>query len=59
MKRYEDFYGCTATIKPSGGGVTLVMKTGSGRLIAKKEYPTERGAKIAMGKSGDGWREVV
>lgn len=56
-KIYKDFYGSTASITVRKDGTAkLVMSYGSKR--ESKVYNTERGARIAMGKSSDGWREV-
>lgn len=58
MKRYyKDFYGTTASItKRRDGTAKLVMCAGGKR--ESKVYNSERGARIAMGKSSDGWYEV-
>lgn len=58
-KNYKDFYGCTASITVARDGrAKLVMRTAGGKLIARGEYKTERGARIAMGRSSDGWRQI-
>lgn len=56
---YTDFYGCTATLQQAAGRETtkLTVRTSGGHLIHRQEYHTWRGAKIAMGKLGDCWRE--
>jgi hypothetical protein len=58
LKKYKDFYGCTATIRTSKGQYKLVMKTAAGKTIGNNLYDTFNGARIAMGKSSDGWKEV-
>lgn len=59
MKKFKDFYGCVATLKPRGEGVHLTVKTAGGKTILSKPYSTERGARIAMGKCSDGtFKEV-
>ncbi len=60
MKTFKDFYGSVATIKPRRDGrVVLKVRTSNGRTIINKEYDTERGARIAMGKCTDGgFKEV-
>ena len=58
MKKYHDFYGCQAIIKPSEDGtVRLTIRDYRNRPIHAKSYKTERGARIAMGKMSDGWKE--
>jgi hypothetical protein len=57
MKRYTDFYGCSAYVKPVPNGFRLTIHTLSGKKITDKVYKTERGVKIAMGKLSDGWEE--
>ena len=58
MKRYRDFYGCHAVIRTSkNGSARLTVRNPYGKLIKTQDYSTERGAKIAMGRMGDGWTE--
>lgn len=59
MKRYfRDFYGCTASIRTRYSGRTeLVIRTSLGGLVLRREYDTERGARIAMGQYSDCWTE--
>ncbi len=57
MQRYKDFYGATATIKKTYDGYKLVVSV-MGRKVISKTYNTERGAKIAMGRVGDAWRQI-
>ena len=49
---YRDIYGCTASITKVSGGYRLKVFAGY-RYIINKVYATYRGAKIAMGKTGD------
>lgn len=57
IKHYVDFYGTKATIKKTRNG--YLLKTFIyGRCDIKKTYSTERGARIALGKMSDEWREV-
>lgn len=57
-KYYRDFYGCTASIRTRyNGNVELVIRTGLGGLVLRREYDTERGARIAMGQYSDCWTE--
>lgn len=55
MKRFfHDFYGCTASIRTHYDGTAdLVIRSGHGVLILRRSYPTERGARIALGKYSD------
>lgn len=56
---YRDPYGCTASIKSdiNRDGYVLRVCDPYGSLIYKKKYDTRRGAKIALGKLGDGLME--
>jgi len=55
-KFYKDFYGCTASItEHKDGTATLVMVAGMTRTT--KKYNTIRGAKMAMSRQSDGWKE--
>lgn len=54
---YTDFYGCHADLCQYASGTTrLTIRTQHGTIIHRKEYRTWIGAKIAMGKLGDCWR---
>lgn len=59
-KYYKDFYGCTASIKSNRDGTySYRVCDGWGKLLAKGQTCTERGARIAIGRLSDsGWREV-
>ena len=54
---YRDPYGCTASIrtKKADQTATLTVRNPYGKLVHKKQYKTERGAKVALGKLSDGW----
>jgi len=55
-KYYKDVYGCTASVEEHrDGSATLRMVAGNTKT--KKKYKTVHGAKVAMGKLSDGWRE--
>ena len=58
---YTDIYGCEADLCQYPGMETtrLTIRTPDGRTILRKEYRTWRGAKIAMGKYGDCWRNDI
>lgn len=61
MKKYfRDFYGCTASILSGKqwDSIALHVRDPYGKLIYTKHYTTERGARIALGKLSDGWREI-
>lgn len=59
-KRYfKDFYGGTASIAETPKGFRLrCANAHSGRTV-NKVYETYRGARTAMGRMSDGWREVA
>jgi hypothetical protein len=57
-KHYADFYGCTASIAKITTGYRLRIRTSLGKVIKNCVYNTERGAKSAMSRASDGWREV-
>ena len=52
MECYRDIYGCTACITKVPTGYRLKVSAGCRRII-NKVYATYRGAKIALGKTGD------
>lgn len=58
MKRYfKDVYGATASILTHRDGTaTLTVCCGGKR--SRKTYNTERGARSAMGRMSDEWKEV-
>jgi hypothetical protein len=59
MKKFKDFYGCTATIKEqTDGQFKLTIKTGNGKTVINKPYNTYKGARAAMNRNSDGWNEV-
>lgn len=58
-KRFRDFYGCIATIKPTSDGRSKVkVCLSNGKTVCTKVFASERGAKIALGKMGDSWKEI-
>lgn len=61
MKRtFRDFYGCTASLRTRFDGTAkLVIKTYLGGMVLRKEYDTERGARIALGQYSDSWTETT
>ena len=56
-ERYRDWYGGTASIRKTVEGVRLTV-TVMGKRILAKTYGTERGARVAMGRVGEGWRRA-
>lgn len=57
MKKYfRDFYGCTASIAKTRSGL-YELRVFAGKTT-KKRYETYRGARAAMSRMSDGWREV-
>lgn len=56
--RYRDFYGSTATIKVGSCSATLTVRAGGNTIIKAKPYKSFKGAKIALGKLSDAWREI-
>lgn len=59
MQIYHDFYGCVACIRTyKNGSARLTVRNRNGSLFHAKDYKTERGAKIAMGRLSEGWHQV-
>lgn len=57
MKRYyKDFYGATASIEEKKDG-TAILRTSVAGSRTKKTYNSFRGAKIALGRMSDCWKE--
>ena len=58
---YVDFYGCHADLCQMHGRdeTRLTIRDPYGHVIHRKSYRTWRGAKIAMGKLGDGWHNEL
>jgi len=60
LRRYRDFYGCYATLSEyRDGSARLVIYEPRGKVFHDKCYRSFRGARIAMGKLGDCWHEVI
>lgn len=60
MRYFRDAYGCTASIRLNrDGSATLKIADAHGRPVHGKCHGTERGARIALGKYGDCWKEVT
>ena len=52
---FEDFYGCTYSIRPQPDGTyRMAARTPHGNLFHVKTYATERGVRIALGKLTEG-----
>lgn len=52
----RDMYGNTASITSNGSVFRLICRDYHGRVWKRGEYKTARGAKIALAKTGEGWR---
>lgn len=60
MKRvFKDFYGCTASISESSNGFRLRVSNGCGQRIKNQLYTSYRGARSAMSRMSDCWKEVA
>lgn len=56
-KYYKDFYGNTASIRLNAdGSADLTVYAGGG--FFKQHYKTLKGAKIALSKWSDSWRQT-
>ena len=55
---FRDFYGCTASISETRDGRYALCST-AGHCRTTAKYDTYRGARQAMGRMSDGWREVT
>lgn len=54
---FRDSYGNTASITQLPcGGYRLICKDYTGKTWKRGEYQTSRGAKIALSRTGEGWR---
>ncbi|HWR19678.1 MAG TPA: hypothetical protein VN608_08645 [Clostridia bacterium] len=59
IERYKDFYGCTATIRPTDDGFKLLSRTPQGKKIRDQVFKTHRGAVRAMQNDADGGMERI
>jgi len=61
IRYYRDFYGCTASISEGRGEYPFRLKVaaGNGHVFCDRRYTTFKGARCAMGRMGDLWREVT
>lgn len=59
-KRYfKDWYGCTASIRINRDlSASLSIADSTGKHIFGKCYGTEHGARVALSKWSDTWKEV-
>ena len=56
---YKDAYGCTASIQPRRDGTArLIIRDPIGRIVVRRPYVSDKGARIAMGKFGDEWKKT-
>lgn len=59
-EKYTDVYGCMATVIVSTDGrANLLVRSDRGAIVHAKTYDSYRGAKIAMGMSGDCWTRTA
>lgn len=60
-RHFRDFYGCTASISEGRGEFPfrLRVSAANGHRFCDRTYATYRGARAAMGRMGDCWREVT
>lgn len=58
MKRFRDFYGNYAYIRPFKNGSCRLLVYVSGKLVKRKDYKSEKGARIALGRFGDSFSEL-
>lgn len=60
MKKYfRSLYGSTASIKERNGKFRLRIRDQFGKLYHNKAYTSYRGARIALGRTGDDWEDVT
>lgn len=59
MKRYRDFYGCTATVHEELGGHRLRMRVAGGKCFYDKMLKSERACKQVMSRFSDGTMQEV
>lgn len=58
IKRFKDFYGNSAHIRLHKNGSCRMNIYCGAKLIKAKDYKTEKGARIALGKFGDSFAEI-
>lgn len=61
-RRFRDAYGTDAVLDTRPDGLTRLRMSGKRWPIDQRwdrVYRSYRGARIAMGRMGDGWREVT
>lgn len=58
---FKDFYGCTASIAETGGDYPFRLKVSAanGHRFCDRTYATYKGARAAMGRMSDCWKEVT
>lgn len=57
-----DFYGCTASIAQMNASerpFLLHVSAANGHRFCSRQYETYKGARAAMGRMGDCWKEVT
>lgn len=58
MKRFRDLYGTCACIRTFKNGSCRLTIYVNGKLVKGKDYKSEKGAQIALGRFGDSFPEV-
>lgn len=57
MKRFRDFYGNRAYIRTFKNGSCRLTIYVNGKFVKGKDYKSEKGARIALGRFGDSFSE--
>ena len=52
---FKDSYGNTASITKKADGFLLIVRNYYGKVWKRKTYATAKGAKTALGKTGESW----
>ena len=58
MQRYKDFNGDMAYLRIFNNGSCRLTVYSGGKFVFGKDYKSERGAKIALGKYGDSFEQI-
>ena len=58
-KYFRSLYGSTASIKKHENKFRLRIRDQYGNLYHNKAYTSYRGARIALGRTGDDWKDVT
>ena len=52
---FKDMYGNTASITDTGREYKLICRNCYGKVWKRSKHQTAKGAKIALGRTGEGW----